>query len=116
MNFLRRNIGYREPVAAVLLSLFLSLWCGTNLFYHTHSLGEEKISHSHPYSNSHHTHSGAEFEIIASASHQDIVAESDAADFLCEKGEAVKIAISQDGPDSIFCGSQSLFRGPPAVC
>lgn len=48
-----------EHIAAALLLVFASFYCGNTLFIHSHSLLDgERVVHSHPYlPGSHHSHS-----------------------------------------------------------
>lgn len=59
MNREKRNI-----LSIFLLLLFAYSFASNNLFLHTHIIGDVKVSHSHPYSNSCHGHSSSELNLI----------------------------------------------------
>lgn len=62
----------KKLLASFLLVIFVGAVGSITLFYHTHSVGETHITHSHPYSDApdteKHTHTTAEFELISALS------------------------------------------------
>ena len=52
----------------LLVGLFLVHYMSVVFFTHVHVEGSHLIAHSHPYSNSHHQHSSADFSLIRSLS------------------------------------------------
>ena len=62
----------KKIIAGGLLILFVGYVCSITLFYHSHNVSGQVVSHSHPYSDApdtgRHTHSFLEFATIASLS------------------------------------------------
>ena len=102
--------------AASLLVLFISLWCSSNLFYHTHLVDSEVVTHSHPYTSASHTHSGVEIQTIALLSFSVAILVLSMVLLLID----IRVKISENynkfyNADP-FSGALHSFRAPPAVC
>ena len=102
--------------AAFLLLLFFTIWSGSNLFYHSHIVNSEVVTHSHPYSNAGHTHSGMEMQMIAALS-LSLVLVATAFWSAAPDGRSVKSEILlKFDIATLFNGSHRSLRAPPAVC
>lgn len=100
-----------------MLILFLSLWSSSHMFYHTHIVDNQTVTHSHPYSKSEHTHSSAEFQLITMNSlHLALLA------VVCLLLNLIKFArqqqffIKSDNVVSLFKGALLSLRAPPVSC
>ena len=107
---------FRVAGASFLMVLFLSLWCSSNLFFHTHIVNNQLITHSHFSSEAGHSHSGAEFTVISMLSLS--LALMAGAILLLSFG--VKGKISENFYNfniaELFTGSIRSLRAPPACC
>ena len=102
--------------AAFLLLLFFTIWSGSNLFYHSHIVNSEVVTHSHPYSNAGHTHTGGEMQMIAALS-LSLVLVATAFWSAAPDGRHTKSEISLKFDIATpFTGSLHSLRAPPAVC
>ncbi len=60
-----RNNSIKTFIARALLVLFIFYYASSTLFIHSHIIDGEVITHSHPYSSTSHTHTGASIELIS---------------------------------------------------
>ena len=54
----------KQILTHVLLLLFVSYYGSITLFWHSHHLGNTTIVHSHPFSNTQHSHTAAQYDLI----------------------------------------------------
>lgn len=106
----------RRGLASLMLVLFLSLWSISNLFYHTHVVDSEIITHSHPYTGASHSHSGSEYQTISLLS-LGLVSLSFMALYLLEPCRICRtLSICKEEIKIFSPEDSSLLRAPPAVC
>lgn len=103
-------------IGVVLLLIFLSFYSSSNLFWHTHIVGDQKVVHSHPFENSTHTHTASQLLTIGIWGDTSLDSQQSGIDFsqtLFSAAITLFVAISLSKPLS-FSGLNRLFRGPPS--
>lgn len=106
---LRSIIGY------LLLFLFIGYYSSITLFWHAHRIGNEVITHSHPFNTADHSHTTAQFALIKMLS--TTVGLLTLAGFILAKLYSGKkqIAIARDNSFTHQQYDLTYFRrGPPA--
>ncbi|MBO5804458.1 MAG: hypothetical protein J6S16_05010 [Bacteroidales bacterium] len=110
------NNRFRVAGASFLMVLFLSLWCSSNLFFHTHIVNNQLITHSHFSSEAGHSHSGAEFTVISMLS----LSLALMAGVILLLSFGVKWEKSKNFQNfntaDLYTGSIRSLRAPPAGC
>jgi hypothetical protein len=54
----------KSILSQLLLVLFISYYGSITLFWHSHHLGNTTIVHSHPFNNTQHSHTAAQYDLI----------------------------------------------------
>lgn len=54
----------KKTVSVVMLVVYATLFVSTNLFYHSHHLGDKVVFHSHLFGGQQHTHSSDQIQAI----------------------------------------------------
>lgn len=106
---------HNRIAAAALMVLFLNFFAARGMFYHTHFVGSSFISHSHPYSDSAHSHTTAQIisiEYVAATSVTDICAVG------CDNSPLIGFSLLDITPviPSTACGFSGniCWRAPPS--
>ncbi|MDD3195809.1 MAG: hypothetical protein PHU68_08405 [Paludibacter sp.] len=108
----------KKSLAGWLLILFLGYFAGITLFPHTHIVDGVRITHSHPFSQSpdsgKHTHTSAQFDLIAHLSILLVVAISSGISLLLIVGLNHYSGQSTADPAIDLSLPVLCLRGPPA--
>lgn len=115
MNFRREN-RIKVIKGAILLALFIFTWSSSNLFYHSHIVNSEVVTHSHPYTNAGHSHSGVEMVTVAMLSLSVALIPWVALSLIFDNGGRKTENYQIFNVVDPFSGSLLSLRAPPAVC
>lgn len=104
-------------MAGLLLALLLSYKVGVTMFVHTHNVDGTMVAHSHPFTNSNHSHSSSQVQSIALLSqfygleHCGI---EEVRHYAADEGELCFENLSVNVIKA--CGACVLLRAPPVCC
>lgn len=104
-----------RTIGGMLLAIFLSFYCSNHLFWHTHDTGDSKIVHSHPFSNSSHSHTAPQILTIGVLGDSALDNQESNLSWstnLYESTVTHYVALSTLGIYQ-FSGDARLLRGPP---
>jgi len=105
----------KQILTHILLLLFVTYYSSITLFWHSHHLGNTTIVHSHPFNNTQHSHTAAQYDLIKGL--------SETAGFVDFAALIVALALKAKShlfdPNSISKSLQQFKtvwnrRGPPA--
>lgn len=107
----------KSLVAIFFLVLLMSYKVGVTMFVHTHNVDGSMVAHSHPFTNSNHTHSSSQALSIALLSSFNGVVHTVLNDYNCLNVEITELSIIET---ISFVDNQSTttlsLRAPPYCC